>query len=131
MKDATIRFRVEKSWMADNNIQGEDISILKWGGIWNKLETREVGEDDSYHYFEAKTDSFSHFAISALKGGGGPIGGGIFPASMAKQTPAQEVKTYVLPYRETTEKAPGAEGFEVILTVAAFSMLYVLWHRRR
>ncbi|NJD53620.1 MAG: PGF-pre-PGF domain-containing protein [Candidatus Methanoperedens sp.] len=131
MKDAVIRFRVENSWMADNNIQSEDISIFKWGGIWNKLETKEVGEDDSYHYFEAKTDSFSHFAISALKGGGGPVGGGIFPVSVPKQTPAQEVKTYVLPYRGTTEKAPGAEGFEVILTVAAFSMLYVLWHRRR
>ncbi|MFZ3168428.1 MAG: PGF-pre-PGF domain-containing protein, partial [Candidatus Methanoperedens sp.] len=101
------------------------------GGIWNKLETREVGEDDSYHYFEAKTDSFSHFAISVLKGGGGPTGGGVFPAPVATKAPAQDIKTYVLPYGKTTEKAPGAEGFEVILTVAAFSMLYVLWHRRR
>ncbi|MFZ3166310.1 MAG: PGF-pre-PGF domain-containing protein, partial [Candidatus Methanoperedens sp.] len=101
------------------------------GGIWNKLETREVGEDDSYHYFEAKTDSFSHFAISVLKGGGGPIGGGVFPAPVATKASSEDIKTYVLPYGKTTEKAPGAEGFEVILTIAVFSAAYLFWQRKR
>ncbi len=43
--------------------------MFKWNGsVWIKLETRMDGNDGGYSYFEAKTDSFSGFAIVGLKG---------------------------------------------------------------
>jgi hypothetical protein len=45
--------------------------MLKWDGSkWIELETRMKNKDDSFTYLEAKTDTFSSFAIVGLKESG-------------------------------------------------------------
>jgi PGF-pre-PGF domain-containing protein len=63
---ATVRFRVEKSWMSNNKLDSEEISVYKFNegsSKWNELSTTPSGEDSSYHYYDVELDSFSHFSI--------------------------------------------------------------------
>ncbi len=70
MKEAQVRFRVENSWLGSNSLAASDVKLLHWDGSqWTQLETAQTTKDDSYTYYEAKTDTFSSFAISGLKGG--------------------------------------------------------------
>jgi S-layer protein (TIGR01567 family) len=68
IKEATIMFRVENSWLDSNNLARNEIKLVKWDGSkWIQLETSEKGRDNVYAYFEAKTDSFSPFAMTGIK----------------------------------------------------------------
>jgi PGF-pre-PGF domain-containing protein len=66
--EAKIKFKVEKSWINQNNISVNTIALLRFSNnTWNKLPTTKVSEDANYIYFEAETPGFSYFAISGEK----------------------------------------------------------------
>ncbi len=70
IKEVLIRFKIENSWLSSNSLAGSDIKMVKWDGSkWVQLETAEKTKDSAYTYYEAKTDTFSHFAITGAKGG--------------------------------------------------------------
>ncbi len=59
-----IAFKVEKSWISDNNINETTIALYRWAnGTWNALDTSKVSEDDDYVYFEAESPGLSYFVI--------------------------------------------------------------------
>ncbi|MCZ7384648.1 MAG: PGF-pre-PGF domain-containing protein [Candidatus Methanoperedens sp.] len=71
IKEATIVFRVENSWLGSNSLAGSDVKLLHWDGSqWTPLETAQTTKDDTYTYYEAKTNAFSPFAIVGLKQSG-------------------------------------------------------------
>ncbi|MCM1985721.1 PGF-pre-PGF domain-containing protein [Methanococcoides seepicolus] len=60
-----IGFRVERSWIGANDIDGSAIKLNRYhDGTWNPLPTTKVQESKDYIYFEAKTPGFSPFAIT-------------------------------------------------------------------
>ncbi len=66
IKDAAIEFEVDNGWIRNNGIADSDIRMVRWdGNDWIELETNVLSKDDVNTYFEAKTDSFSPFAIIA------------------------------------------------------------------
>jgi PGF-pre-PGF domain-containing protein len=72
IEDASVGFRVTKSWMESNGVTGSDIRLYRYSDSrWNELETIVDNEDDSYVYFRASTPGFSPFAISAYTGESG------------------------------------------------------------
>ncbi len=71
-KDATIEFRVEKSW--ENNITNGTINLKRYSeGKWDDLEPPKVGEDESFIYFKAETPGFSLFTICDKEELGGEV----------------------------------------------------------
>ncbi|WP_305064394.1 S8 family serine peptidase [Methanococcoides sp.] len=63
--DSSIGFRVEKTWLKENNVPEFSVrmSIYK-GSSWNILPTYKIGEDDKYIYYEAtSSEIYSSFAI--------------------------------------------------------------------
>jgi len=73
--EATVKFKVEKSWLADNKLTTESVALFHYvGGKWTQLQT-QVGEDDGkFVHYSAKTPGFSYFVIgqsSANKAGAG------------------------------------------------------------
>ena len=60
---AKIEFVVDKSWIADNNIDEATIKLNRYIGEWETLPTSKLSEDDISSYFEAETQGFSSFAI--------------------------------------------------------------------
>ncbi len=65
IKEALIKFRVDNTWMSSNGVKGSDIVLVKWNGTdWIQLETMELSRDDTYTFFQGKTNAFSPFAIT-------------------------------------------------------------------
>lgn len=62
-----IGFKVEKSWLEENDILESSIKLWRYNDdVWNLLLPDKVGEDDEYVYFEAETPGFSPFAITGV-----------------------------------------------------------------
>ncbi|KKL83812.1 hypothetical protein LCGC14_1970980, partial [marine sediment metagenome] len=62
----TIQFRVEKSWITDNDLQKENVEVHRFeesSEDWNKLLINYTEEDNDYHYYDAELDSLSYFVI--------------------------------------------------------------------
>ncbi len=69
IKEGLIRFKVDNNWITGSGGGSGDVKMLKWDGSnWIQLETVEMTKDAAYTYYEAKTNTFSPFAISSLKG---------------------------------------------------------------
>ncbi len=119
IKEATIVFKVGNSWLSSNNLKGSDVKLEKWDGSkWMQLETAQTTKDDTYTYYEGKTNSFSPFAISGLKSGV------TVPTATPIVTETQPAQTAV---PAATRKAA---GFEAILVIATFLAIYVRLKRR-
>jgi len=70
IKEATIKFKVENSWLGSAGFKDADIVMFRWDGTkWLPLETLVKKNEGGFTHFEAKTNAFSPFAISAIKGG--------------------------------------------------------------
>jgi PGF-pre-PGF domain-containing protein len=122
IKEADITFRIENSWLDNNSVLRNEVKLLKWDGSkWITLETSEKMRDSMHTYFEAKTDSFSQFAIASIK---------VVPSAAPS-----EATLNATPPKPTTETpgapipTPKSPGFEAIL--AAFGIIIALVHQRR
>jgi PGF-pre-PGF domain-containing protein len=69
IENAVVGFRVEKSWITLNDVDPASVRLWRLSsGEWEELSIRQLGEDDRYSYFEAQTEGFSHFVITAPSG---------------------------------------------------------------
>ncbi|MBR9690923.1 PGF-pre-PGF domain-containing protein, partial [Candidatus Woesearchaeota archaeon] len=66
LADATIKFKLTKKWISDNNLHPSYIRMYRFTTSWTELETTKTKEDSGNYYFEAKTPGFSYFKILAL-----------------------------------------------------------------
>ncbi|MFY1113339.1 MAG: Ig-like domain-containing protein, partial [Methanosarcinaceae archaeon] len=63
---AVVGFRVNKTWIAENEIIESTIALNRYSeDRWNVLQTRKIGEDEGFIYFEASSPGFSPFAVTA------------------------------------------------------------------
>ncbi len=62
---ATIKFKIEKSWLNSSNIDKNKVNLNRFAdNKWNKLSTKLLSEDNVSAVYEAETPGFSVFAIS-------------------------------------------------------------------
>jgi len=66
IENATVYFKVEKSWLQDQNIDKSSVTFNRYNDSqWNPLQTTLAGEDNEYLYFIAETPGLSSpFAIT-------------------------------------------------------------------
>jgi len=64
---AKIKFKVNASWYAANNLDPATTKLMRYTTSWETLTTTQVSSDSDYYYFEAQTPGFSTFAITALE----------------------------------------------------------------
>lgn len=60
----TFSFRVEKSWVNENNIIRDSVALQRYDDGWEKLVTSETDENDTHIFYEASSPGFSSFAIT-------------------------------------------------------------------
>jgi hypothetical protein len=106
--------------MSANSVVAKDIVLVKWdGSSWTKLETKVSSIDDANTYLEGKTNSFSPFAIIAMKSSVTSstviIPGGTPTLQKVIETPTPEKKS--------------TPGFDIVLAVVSISAL--LGRKRR
>ncbi|MBI4116731.1 PGF-pre-PGF domain-containing protein [Candidatus Pacearchaeota archaeon] len=66
LNKATISTKVKKTWVSDNGLTKDKVSLFKFdetAGKWNELTTTFASEDTTYYYYDAEVTSFSYFAI--------------------------------------------------------------------
>lgn len=127
IKEAIIKFRVENSWITTNDLASSDVTMVRWDGSqWAQIHTSETNSDATYTYFEAKTDSFSSFAITGLKEVVVPTA---TPEIMVteKGTPIETP----LEAPPTEKEAPGFEASVTILTVTLLASSLIRGDKRR
>ncbi len=60
-----IEFRVEKSWLTQNNVQENNIVLMRYNNNkWNELPTHKKSSDTKYIYYTASSPGLSYFAIA-------------------------------------------------------------------
>jgi len=126
--NAVVGFRVEKNWL--NNCGADNTSVALWNynnKAWSKLETKVVGGDDTYVFFESKTPGFGSFAI-------------VVPSKSTELKPSKETDT-TTPTTEKTVSNPAADeekpsgkssipGFESAVAIGVIGAVYQILRRR-
>ena len=65
LKEAWIEFRLNTSWIEDNDAAKGDVRLKRYRGTgWEELPTFWVKDTETYSYFNASTPGFSIFAIA-------------------------------------------------------------------
>lgn len=66
IKNATVYFKVNKSWINSKKIDNASIALVEFqDGVWETLPTYETGSDGMFAYYSAEVKTFSTlFAIS-------------------------------------------------------------------
>jgi PGF-pre-PGF domain-containing protein len=60
-----INFKVEQTWFAENNIEKNQIVLMRYHNEeWQTLETTMLSEDTTYVYYQATATGMSTFAIA-------------------------------------------------------------------
>ena len=71
IKNATIRYKVENSWISGNGLLDNNVKMSKWDNSnkgWTDLLTTVANKDERYTYFESQVDNMSgSFAINGEK----------------------------------------------------------------
>jgi len=135
IENAEITFRVDKSWITDNDIDTSTIRLNRYhDGKWNPLPTQVTGEDDTYVHLTAQTLGFSIFAITGEKKAEvqptvtvtatpAPVVGVTTPTPTLTPTPTPVTGFRLPSIRGATRLLPGFEAIFAIIGLLAVAYL--------
>ncbi len=63
VEDVEIDFKVNKSWIQENNLDPRSVVMLRFNETWQELETSYKGDDTGVYYYSAQSPGFSYFAV--------------------------------------------------------------------
>ncbi|MCK4555433.1 MAG: PGF-pre-PGF domain-containing protein, partial [Candidatus Aenigmarchaeota archaeon] len=69
IENTTIEFKVNNSWIVDNNIDPDSITLNRYTTQWTALPTSKKSNDGNYAYYFTETPGFSLFAITGSEAG--------------------------------------------------------------
>ncbi|MBU4221783.1 MAG: PGF-pre-PGF domain-containing protein [Euryarchaeota archaeon] len=125
IKEALVRFKVENTWITSNSFADSDVKMLKWDGTqWTQLETTQKTKDNTYTYFEAKTDTFSSFAISGVKGG--VVAPTVTPSVTVTGTPTKTPVVTVTPPVKPSAIPTWVYALIIVVVIAAAVYFFVI-----
>lgn len=118
VNNATLRFKVEKSWLTSNNVNESTVALYRYdNNAWNKLETTKIGDLDTDNIlYEAVSLGLSVFAIS------GEQKAGTTPTTGAPTTNETQP-----PLTKEAPKAGGGKSWVAIVAVIAVVAGIVLY----
>ena len=69
IENTTIEFKVNNSWIVNNNVDQDSITLNRYTTQWTALPTTKKSNDGNYAYYFAETPGFSLFAITGSEVG--------------------------------------------------------------
>lgn len=125
IKDTEIGFKVDRSWVSQNNINESTITMYRYDvGAWCPLTTTKVRDDDSYLYFIAKTPGFSPFSITSSGSSATAATYQIVEMDKEPGTIAQTPAPEVIPESASTTRIQ--KNIITGFMIAIFAVLYIV-----
>jgi PGF-pre-PGF domain-containing protein len=128
IETAKIRFKVNQSWISDNNVDPATVALNRWeSDHWSKLPTTKLSEDTTYVYYESQTPGFSVFAIT------GETVSPVTTTTTTMTTIPTTTTTTTLPPTTTTippEGKPSWAPVIVIIIIIGIVLGYLYWLKR-
>ena len=123
-----IEFKVEKSWLEENNISQSQITLQWYNKGWEPLATEKVKEDTSYVYFKSKTPGFSCFAITSYSAEGKNIleGNGLAEEGVLRNWNGETNKSAVNESAKTDDKTKNPLGKAKIILAISLPLFLIL-----
>ncbi|WP_048151593.1 right-handed parallel beta-helix repeat-containing protein [Palaeococcus ferrophilus] len=131
LRNVTLRFRVSKEWMSENNVSADGVLLLRWEGKWVEYRPKFEYEDLRYAYYRVKVPGLSLFAVAEKVGVPTP------PSPGTNETTETETTTTPSP-TETPSSSPlppSTEGGSNLpyyaLGIAVLILIGLYLYRRR
>jgi PGF-pre-PGF domain-containing protein len=126
LENATIRFRVNLSWIAENEIDEGKIALQRYNETkesWTELPTERIGKENESLLYEAVSLGFSIFAITGEMKIEAPTP---VPTPIPTFIPTEAILPSPTP--TPPEKVPSKLilGFEVVVALLALVIVYIL-----
>ncbi|AKB83992.1 hypothetical protein MSBR3_3414 [Methanosarcina barkeri 3] len=123
-----IEFKVEKSWLEENNISQSQITLQWYNKGWETLATEKVKEDTRYVYFKSKTPGFSCFAITSYSAEGKNIleGNGLAEEGVLRNWNGETNKSAVNGSAKTDDKDKNPLGKAKIILAISLPLFLIL-----
>lgn len=129
--NASIEFKVDKTWVQNNNIDLSAVTLNRYSdGSWNALPTTLVKEDGAFYYFKAQTPGFSPFSIT--ESGEKTQTAETVPFREVSKTvvqanqPVNEVPQIAGEVQKNTSDSSGKSGSSFIFIVSALVIVLLL-----
>ncbi|MBC2762813.1 MAG: PGF-pre-PGF domain-containing protein [ANME-2 cluster archaeon] len=146
VKDPTITFMVDRSWVRDNDIIQNTISFYSYNdyiNTWEKMQTQKIGEDSASYQFKANLPirgSLGPMAISgrevitnpASEPNADPGGLGMITTPFQSNTeqPTSKIATTTLPVTWTGIWKAKVPGFQLLAALIALITLFFISRRK-
>ncbi|MGB9938342.1 PGF-pre-PGF domain-containing protein [Methanosarcina sp.] len=128
MENAVVGFRVEKAWLKDCGADESSLALWHYDKAWSKLETKKVGEDSTYVFFESRTPGFGSFTI-------------LVPGEKIELESSNQADTSSSNASESPESNPASDaqkpsgwrsipGFESVIAIGVLGAVYQVLRRK-
>ena len=124
--EATIRFKVPITWTA------ETVTLMQWTGTeWKSLIMKSLGNDASYRYYEAYTNTFSNFVIVGYVPAPAPPAPAPAPPAPILATPLPTTEI-----TDLTNATNASQPFKIPFLISGLELVMVLclvglWYRKK
>ncbi|MCL7413492.1 MAG: PKD domain-containing protein, partial [ANME-2 cluster archaeon] len=148
VEDPTISFYVDKSWVKDNNITLNTITLYSYDDSienWEKISTRKIGEGPNSYYYKANLPirmNIGAFAISGINLSRPSMVSSVSPDSSSEPPviPTQSAQVQATPKIHTApspitwtgiwkEKVPHYLIFFAILVITSLYIVSIKWDK--
>ncbi len=141
VKDPTITFTVDRSWVRDNDIILNTISFYSYNDrttIWKKMSTQKIGEDSTSYLFKASLPIRGSLGPMAISGTDRvyvptsvptptPV---ITPTPNIADHPTPEITPTTIPVTWTGTWKAKVPGFQLLAALIVLITLYLISRRR-
>lgn len=111
IEEIEIQFKVEKSWLEQNNMGSNAIALKRYTDRWTNMPTEIVSESDTYVYYSASLPGFSFFAIGEKEMPvAEPVEGAIEESAPAAEPESEDVAEGQAPAEEEGQLPPQEEA---------------------
>jgi hypothetical protein len=124
IRNATMQFKVENSWIDNNSLSADNIKMSTWDntrGKWTELLTTTTNKDDTYTYFDSRTNTFSSFAISGIKAA--PIATATATADLSTPSAIAIVSTQG-PVATVAVASKGSKSLQILIVVIIIVVIF-------
>ena len=133
---ATIKFKVEKTWLEGQKLKKDDVAMLRYNeGKWGQLPTTLGEEDDTYVHYSAETPGFSYFVIGQRTGvAAETVVAPVEPAPVSEpvaEAPAEEPAVSEPGIEPTESKKSSKVWLVPVLIVIVLGVLFYWYSRKK